>query len=125
MSDSMPLVFVVDDDKAVRDSLRFELELDGLEVQPCACGAELLAHNRLAEAACLVIDSQMPLMDGFELVAELRRRGCQTPVILLAGDATGSLRRRARGMGLRQVIEKPLLDSALRETLQRVLSSRH
>jgi two-component system response regulator FixJ len=124
MSDVRPLVFVVDDDKAVRDSLKFELELEGLEVQPCACGGELLAHDRLAQAVCLVIDYQMPLMDGFELVAELRRRSCHTPVILITGQVTGWLRRRARTMGLRPVIEKPLLDSALLETLQSVLKSR-
>lgn len=123
MTELRPLVLVVDDDQAVRDSLRFALELEGLEVQSCAGAGELLAHSRLAQAACLVIDYQMPLMDGFELVAELRRRGCHTPVILIAGEVTGWLRRRARSMGLRHVIEKPLLDSALLETLQSVLNS--
>jgi two-component system response regulator FixJ len=123
MSDPRPLVFVVDDDKAVRDSLKFALELEGLEVQPCSGGGELLAHDRLGQAACLVIDYRMPLMDGFELVAELRQRGCATPVILITGEATSWMRRRARDVGLRHVVEKPLLDSVLLETLQSILKS--
>jgi Response regulator len=118
MNNLRPVVFVVDDDKGVRDSLKFALELEGFEVQPCAGGGELLAHNHLAQAACLVIDYQMPHMDGFELVAALRRRSCHTPVILITGEVTCSVRRRAQTIGVRHVIEKPLLDNGLLEALQ-------
>lgn len=123
MSDVRPLVFVIDDDQAVRDSLRFALELEGLEVQPCAGGGELLAHHRLAQAACLVIDYQMPIMDGFELVMELRRRSCPAPMILITGEITRWLRQRAQALGLRHVVEKPLLDGLFLEILQSVLGS--
>jgi len=118
MSNSRPLVFVVDDDKAVRDSLKFALELEGFEVQPCAGGCELLAHKHLAQAACLVIDYHMPHMDGCELVAALRRRSCHIPVILITSEVTCWLRRLAHTMGVRHVIEKPLLDNGLLEALQ-------
>ena len=121
MSDVRPLVFVVDDDQAVRDSLRFALELEGLEVQPCAGGRELLAHHRLGQAACLVIDYQMPIMDGFELVVELRRRSCQAPMILITGQITRWLRQRAQALGLRHVVEKPLLDGLFLATLESVV----
>lgn len=120
-----PVVFVVDDDQAVRASLKFALELEGLDVQVCAGGAELLAHQRLGDAACLVIDFKMPLMDGFELVAELHERGLYTPAILITGEITSRLRRRAQAAGVRYVVEKPLLDSGLLETLHALLQSPH
>ena len=123
MSDPRPLVFVVDDDKAVRDSLKFALELEEFEVQSCAGGCELLAHTRLAQAACLVIDYRMPHMDGFELVAALRQRSCHTPVILITAEVTCWMRRHAQTMGVRHVIEKPLLDNGLLEALQGYMPS--
>lgn len=123
MNTARPLVFVVDDDQAVRDSLKFALELEGLEVQTCQGGPQLLSHGRLRDAACLVIDFQMPVMDGFELVAALRQRGHPTPVILITGEATSRLRRRAREAGVGHVVEKPLLDSVLLETLQTLLGA--
>jgi chemotaxis protein CheC len=72
-----------------------------------------------------VIDFKMPVMDGFELVTELRRRGDRTPVILITGQVTGRLLRRARAAGLRHVVEKPLLDSVLQDTLQSLLDFTH
>lgn len=121
MNTARPLVFIVDDDRAVRDSLKFALALEGLEVETCEGGPQLLGHDLLHEADCLVIDLQMPVMNGFELVAELRQRGHGAPVILITGKATSRLRRQARAAGLRHVVEKPLLDSALLETLQSLL----
>lgn len=125
MTDERPLVFVVDDDQAVRDSLKFALELENLDVQVCEGGAQLLAHRGLREAACLVIDFQMPRMDGFELIEALRERGLATPVILITGQVTSRLRRRAQAAGVRHVVEKPLLDSVLLETLQTLLQPPH
>ena len=123
MTKVRPVVFVVDDDRAVRESLKFALELEGMDVQVCEGGAELLAHSRLSDAACLVIDLLMPLMDGFELVAELRKRGLCTPVILITGEVTSRLRRRAQAAGVRHVVETPLLDSVLLETLEALISA--
>jgi two-component system response regulator FixJ len=122
MCEGRNLVLVVDDDLAVRESLKFALELEGLEIHACGGGADLLAHPNLADAACLVVDYQMPVMDGFELLAELRARNYLAPVILITGQATNTLRRRAVAAGVRHVVEKPLLDSALIESIQDVLS---
>lgn len=116
------VVLVVDDDLAVRESLKFALELEGLEVHACACGADLLAHPQLLNAACLVIDYQMPGMDGFEVLNALKTCNCHVPVILITGNATVALRRRAALAGIRHVVEKPLLDSALIESIADVLN---
>jgi FixJ family two-component response regulator len=121
MAEGRHLVLVVDDDLAVRESLKFALELEGLTVRTCSGGAELLAHPNLHDAACLVVDYQMPMMDGLEVISALRSRDCSVPVILITGHSTGALLRRAIAAGVRHVVEKPLLDSALIESIQAVL----
>ncbi len=116
------MVLVVDDDLAVRESLKFALELEGLTVRVCANGKELLEHPDLPEARCLILDCRMPVMDGFEVLDCLAARKVRLPVILITGDATGALRRRAAAAGVWHVLEKPLLDSALMENIRDVLS---
>jgi FixJ family two-component response regulator len=121
MSAESHLVLVVDDDLAVRESLKFALELEGLEVHACAGGADLLSHPQLMHADCLVLDYQMPGMDGFEVLKELKARDCRVPVILITGNATAAIRRRAMIAGVKHVVEKPLLDSALIESIADIL----
>jgi two-component system response regulator FixJ len=116
------LVLVVDDDLAVRESLKFSLELEGLEVYVCGDGADLLGHPHLIRADCLVLDCQMPGMDGFEVLNALKTRDCRVPVVLITSNATVAFRRRAAIAGVRHVVEKPLLDSALIESIADILN---
>ena len=121
MSPGSHLVLVVDDDLAVRESLKFALEQEGLKVDACAGGADLLVHPQLMRADCVVLDYHMPGMGGFEVLNELKARDCRVPVILITGNATAGLRRRAAIAGVRHVVEKPLLDSALIESISDIL----
>jgi FixJ family two-component response regulator len=116
------LVLVVDDDLAVRESLKFALELEGLEVLVCGGGAELVGHPHLMRAGCVVLDCQMPGMNGFEVVNALKTRDCRVPVVFITSNATPSLRQRAATAGVRHVVEKPLLDSALIESIVDILN---
>ncbi len=121
MTEGQHLVLVVDDDLAVRESLKFALELEGLEVQACRGGAELLTHPHLWRADCMILSHHMPLMGGFAVLARLAALNCRVPVILTTDHATDALRRRAAMAGVRHVVEKPLLDSALNDSIQDVL----
>lgn len=121
MSPGPHLILVVDDDLAVRESLKFALEQEGLKVDACSGGADLLGHPYLMCADCLVLDYQMPGMGGFEVLQELKTRDCRVPVILITGNATAGLRRRAAIAGVRHVVEKPLLDCALIESIIDIL----
>jgi FixJ family two-component response regulator len=121
MTEGQHLVLVVDDDFAVRESLKFALELEGLEVQACRGGPDLLMHPRLFRADCLILDHQMPSMGGFAVLARLRTLDCHVPVILLTDHTTDALRRRAALAGVRHIVEKPLLDSALIDSIQNIL----
>jgi two-component system response regulator FixJ len=121
MTEGQNIVFVVDDDLAVRDSLKFALELEGLVVRLCGSGAELLRHPDLRQADCLVMECKMPLMDGFEVLDILATRGAKIPVILLTSYATDAFRRRAAASGARFTLEKPLLNGSLVDRIREVL----
>lgn len=122
----MPLprgpVIVVDDDAAVRASLKFALELEGLDVRAYDGGEALLAVGALPADGCLVIDYYMPAMTGVELVSRLRGRHVELPAILITAKATDDMRDRAAEAGIRQVLEKPLADGALMDGIRSALS---
>ena len=111
-------VLVVDDDAAVRHSLKFALELEGLSVRLYEGGEALLADADLPATGCLVVDYRMPAMDGVELMDRLRRRRVDLPAILITAKATRDLRERAARSGYRQVLEKPLEDSRLVDSIR-------
>ena len=123
--DGRDIVLVLDDDEGVRESLKFSLELEGFAVRVCAEGRELLTHPDLERARCLVLDYRMPTMDGFEVLAHLAARGSGLPVILITSNVDLSLLRRAAGVGVLQVLEKPLSDSALLENIHTALGRPH
>ncbi len=116
-------VIVVDDDAAVRHSLKFALELEGLSVRLYGGGDELLADADLPRDGCLVVDYYMPDMNGVELVDRLRLRHVDLPAILITAKATERLRRSAARAGFRQVLEKPLHDGCLVESIRGALAA--
>lgn len=121
MSGKRHFVLLVDDDLAVREALKFALELEGISVAVCANGAELLNHPDLPRAECLVINDKMPAMDGLEVMNRLVASQFRIPTILITGHATAGLRQRARSAGVRHILEKPLLDSALIDSIHNIL----
>ena len=114
-------VLVIDDDAAVRNSLKFALELEGLTVRAYANGDALLADGELPAKGCLVVDYYMPAMNGLDLVKSLRRRHVDLPAILTTAKATDPMRRSAERAGIRRVLEKPLEDSSLFDSIRGVL----
>lgn len=120
---SGPVLYVVDDDAAVRSSLKFALELEGLEVRVYEGGAQVLADPDPGVADCLIVDQYMPGMGGLELVEALHRRGLDIPTILITARPSSRLLLRAGGMGIRWVLEKPLSDGALLDCIRRALGS--
>jgi two-component system, LuxR family, response regulator FixJ len=115
-------VIVVDDDDAVRNSLRFALELEGLTVHLFKNGTELLAAPDLPHGGCFVIDYNMPGMTGIELVGKLRQRRIDRPAILIASQVSDDLYHRAARSGFRIVLEKPLHDSELLDSIHAALA---
>jgi two-component system response regulator FixJ len=121
MSNPPDVILLVDDDAAVRNALKFSLEMEGFSVRLYATPEALLAEDRLPDGGCLVIDYRMPEIDGLELVERLRKRGVTLPVFIISGRVTRSLRARASGLGVSDVLEKPLSD--LVGSIRRVLDA--
>ena len=114
-------VLIVDDDAAVRSALKFALEAEGLEVRLYDGSTALLADVDLPRHSCLVVDYRMPGMDGLELIDALRTREVALPAILITGRAGRDLRSRAAKSGVCHVLEKPLSDGALIESIRSIL----
>jgi FixJ family two-component response regulator len=111
-------VIVVDDDAAVRNALKFALELEGLNVRTYGSGLEMLAEGVPALDGCLVVDQYMPEMTGIELVDLVHERYPDVRAILITASASEGLRLSAALSGIRRVLEKPLEDGALLEAIQ-------
>ncbi len=116
-------VIVVEDDAAVRNSLQFALEMEGLTVRSYEHGDALLADGPLPAKGCLVVDYYMPAMNGVDLVKCLRHRRVDLPAILITAKATDVIRRSAARAGFRQVLEKPLDDSSLVDSIRVALEA--
>src|SRR5262245_19704185 len=85
------VIVVVDDDPAVRNSLKFSLEIEGFAVCSYANAAELLSLGELPRCNCLVVDQRLPGMSGLDLIAELRARDVMAPAILITSQPTVAL----------------------------------
>ena len=112
-----PVVIVVDDDSAVRNSLKFSLKVEGFAVRAYGCPGDLLDSLDPLECACFVIDQNMPGMTGLDLIAKLRERRIVTPAILITGLPTAAVVDRAKRAEIR-IVEKPFLNPALVEGIR-------
>ena len=121
MTNGLATVLIVDDDAAVRSALKFALEVEGFRVRLYAGSEAVLADLHLPRYGCLVVDYRMPVMDGLQLIDALRDRDVAMPAILITGRANNELRRLAARSGVGQVLEKPLFDGVLVESIRRAL----
>ena len=122
MPSKLPVICVVDDDAAVRNALKFALEVEGLDVRVFDGAVSLLNDPNLFPCGCLVVDYRMPVIDGLELIGLLRNRGIEAPVILITGRANKELRARAQKLGVHFLLEKPLSDDALLNSIRSALA---
>ena len=107
------LVFIVDDDEAVRDSLELLLESAGHAVQVFEAAHDALEACRARPPACIVTDVRMPEMDGLEFQEKLTASGIRVPVIVMTGHADVPLAVRAMKAGAIDFIEKPFGDEVI------------
>ena len=105
--ETTPMVFVVDDDEAVRDALSMLLRSAGLPVKLFKSATSFLKHFRPEQTGCLLLDIRMPGMTGLELQEELSRRRCRIPIVFLTGHGDIPMAVRALKKGAFDFIEKP------------------
>ncbi len=114
-------VFVVDDDEAMRNSLAWLIESEGLRVETFESAQSFLAACYPGRGGCLLLDVRMPGMSGLELQEHLRHRQIRLPVIIITGHGDVPMAVRAMKAGAVDFIEKPFDDETLLATIQRAL----
>ncbi len=116
-----PIVVLVDDDAALRTALKFNLEIEGFEVQTCESGEALLLRELPTGSACLVLDYNLPGITGLEALTQLRDRRVDLPALIITSNPplkvrNGILAARA------SLVEKPLLGDALVGSIRAALA---
>ena len=119
---TQPVVFVIDDEDAVRNALAEMLSVFGHSVRTFESADAFLAALTGKEAGCIVADVRMPGTDGIELVRELTRRNSTLPVVLISGHADVPMAVAAIKAGAEDFIEKPVDDVALLAAINRSLA---
>ncbi len=117
-----PIVYVIDDDEALRDSIRMFLINEGLEVRTYASADAFLANLGSDSVGCVVTDVRMPGKSGMDLLVEIARLGHALPVIVITGHADVPLAVRAMKTGAVDLLEKPFKGEALIDAVQRALA---
>ncbi len=106
-------VFVVDDDEAVRSSLKWLIESAGFGVETWGSAQEFLGAFNPNRHGCIVLDIRLPGMSGLELQQKLSSNGVQMPVIIITGHGDVPTAVRAMKNGAVELLEKPINDSVL------------
>lgn len=118
-----PVVFIIDDDDAARESLCWLIGSVRLKVAAFASAADFLAAYRVGQPGCLVTDVRMPGLSGLDLQAELKRRGIDLPVIVVTGHGDVPMAVRAMKAGAFDFVEKPFNDQVLLDRVQKAVES--
>jgi len=118
-----PTVFVVDDDEALNESLRWLLESEGLAVETFGSASEFLEGYPSGHPGCLILDVRMPGMSGLELQERMRERGIRLPTIVITGHGDIPMAVQAVRNGAVDFIEKPLDDRVLMSSVQAALAA--
>ena len=117
---SNPTIFIVDDDEAVRESLKELMHSNGLAAEVYGSGEEFLNAHDASRDGCVLLDIQMPGMTGLEVLATLKSNDIDTPVILITGGAQPG-DRKVRLAGAIALLGKPLCSRPLMDAIGRAL----
>jgi two-component system response regulator FixJ len=117
-------IHIVDDDDAVRDSMRALLESLDFEVSDYNSALDFLASLRAeSTTGCLLLDLHMPVMNGLELLEHMQANGLSLPTIVITGRGDSVLKERALKCGAMELIDKPVADDTLLGAIDRALAA--
>lgn len=112
------VVFVIDDDKYVRDGLRSLFRSVGLEAETFSVASEFMRHGPAAVASCLVLDVRLPGLSGLEFQAELARANINIPIIFITGHGDIPMTVRAMKAGAIEFLTKPFREQELLDAVR-------
>jgi len=119
-----PIIHIVDDDEAVRDSLLLLLQSEGLKARAYAAAQEFLDCFEASTLACILLDMRMPDMNGLELLRELTARQIEIPVIMMTAYGDIPMAVHAMQEGAADFIEKPVDSRMLLKRIRHCLNQR-
>lgn len=119
-----PVVHIIDDDDAVRDSLAILLETRGIAVATYATAQAFLEHAEDGIEGCVITDVQMPEMNGLQLLRAFKARNVDVPVLVVTARSGRLLAEQAMAQGARALIEKPFEPDAFVEIVRDTLAKR-
>ena len=115
----MRIVCIVDDDEAIRDSMKLLIESYGMDVREYPSATAYLNNMPPSGSARLLLDLHMPGMSGLELIELLRRRRIDTPAIMVTGRSDPTLADRIERAGILALLHKPVGDDDLMAYIER------
>lgn len=121
MPSEQPVVFIVDDDEAVRDSLSMLMKSVGLNAQDFASAQDFLAAYDPVQPGCLILDIRMPGMSGLELQERLVERAATIPIIFITGHGDIPMAVGAMQKGAVDFIPKPFRDQDLLDRINQAI----
>ncbi len=123
MKEQNPVVFVIDDDRMVREGLQSLIRSVGLRVETFASAQEFLSGKRPDAPACLVLDVRMPGISGLDLQLKLRDGGIPIPIIFITGHGDIPMSVRAMKEGAHEFLTKPVRGQDLLDAIQKAIAS--
>ena len=122
-SHTTPIVFVVDDDISVRESLELLIRSEGWQPETFASAQEFLAHPRMLVPSCLVLDVSLPGLNGLDLQKRVAVERIDMPIIFITGHGNVPMTVQAMKAGAVEFLTKPFSDdvllSAIRNAIER------
>jgi FixJ family two-component response regulator len=119
---SEPSVYLVDDDDAVRDSLKLLLEAHGMAVRDYGSAQDFLGDIDSEEMGCLILDLHLPVIGGLDLIRIMRQRQIGIPVVFITGRSDKETRMRAMQEGAIAFLEKPVCEASLMTAIEEALA---
>lgn len=120
-SHAKPLVFVVDDDVSIRESLELLIEFAGWQAETFASAEDFLARPRTATPSCLVLDVSLPDLNGLELQKLIAPDRIEMPIIFITGHGDVPMTVQAMKAGAIEFLTKPIDDDALLSAIRHAI----
>jgi FixJ family two-component response regulator len=117
----VPTVFIVDDDRSMRQAIQDLVESVGLRAEAYATGQEFLRRQRTSDPSCLVLDVRLPQMSGLDFQRQLADTGVQIPIIFITAHGDIPMSVRALKSGAVEFLTKPFRDQDLLDAIQQAL----
>jgi FixJ family two-component response regulator len=116
-----PTVFIIDDDRGMRQAIQDLVESVGLRAETFATGQDFLRAQRTSDPSCLVLDVRLPQMSGLDLQRQLADTGVQIPIIFITAHGDIPMSVRALKSGAVEFLTKPFRDQDLLDAIQQAL----